>query len=313
MNNYPITVIFGGGGFIGRYLARVLTKKSRLIIPTRVPFQKTYLKTQAPPGHIELIDFNPGNFSAMKEAIENADYVINLCGILFENRKQKFNSIHGNIPESIAKLCAQSKVKKFIHVSAIGASKDSKSKYQQSKFLGEEKAINNFDKTVIIRPSVVIGNEDNFTNLFAKLSLSPIIPVVNVNYKFEPIFVNDVAKAILKAIETKNNEGKIYELGGGRVISFGDMIKLILSKIGKKRFVADVPMTLAKIQSSLLGLLPIDPIITKDQCLILSEKDNVVSGDHLTLKDLNIKPTDIEKEMEKWLWRYRSGGEFAKV
>ena len=314
MNNYPVTVIFGGGGFIGRYLTRVLTKKNhRLIIPTRKPFQKVYLKTQAPPGHIELIDFNPGNFSAMKEAIENADYVINLCGILFENRNQKFHSIHVDIPESIAKLCSQSNVKKFIHVSAIGANKDSKSKYQQSKFLGEEKALNNFDKTVIIRPSVVIGNEDNFTNLFAKLSLSPIIPVVNVNYKFEPIFVNDVARAILKSIETKNNEGKIYEIGGGRVISFGDMIKLILSTIGKKRIVADVPMTLAKIQSSLLSILPIDPIITKDQCLILSEKDNVVSGDHLTLKDLNIKPTDIEKEMEKWLWRYRSGGEFAKV
>ena len=314
MNNYPITVIFGGGGFIGRYLTRVLTKKNhRLIIPTRAPFQKVYLKTQAPPGHIELIDFNPGNFSAMKESIENADYVINLCGILFENRKQKFNTVHVEIPKSVAKLCSQAGVKKFIHVSAIGANKESKSKYQQSKFLGEEEAINNFDKTVIIRPSVVIGNEDNFTNLFAKLSLSPIIPVVNVNYKFEPIFVNDVARAILKAIETKNNEGKIYELGGGRVISFGDMIKLILSTIGKKRIVADVPMTLAKIQSSLLSILPIDPIITKDQCLILSEKDNVVSGDHLTLKDLNIKPTDIEKEMEKWLWRYRSGGEFAKV
>ena len=314
MNNYPVTVIFGGGGFIGRYLTRVLTKKNhRLIIPTRKPFQKVYLKTQAPPGHIELIDFNPGNFSAMKEAIENADYVINLCGILFENRNQKFHSIHVDIPESIAKLCSQSNVKKFIHVSAIGANKDSKSKYQQSKFLGEEKALNIFDKTVIIRPSVVIGNEDNFTNLFAKLSLSPIISVVNVNYKFEPIFVNDVARAILKSIETKNNEGKIYEIGGGRVISFGDMIKLILSTIGKKRMVADVPMTLAKIQSSLLGILPIDPIITKDQCLILSEKDNVVSGDHLTLKDLNIKPSDIEKEMEKWLWRYRSGGEFAKT
>ena len=103
----------------------------------------------------------------MKEAIENADYVINLCGILFENRNQKFHSIHVDIPESIAKLCSQSNVKKFIHVSAIGANKDSKSKYQQSKFLGEEKALNNFDKTVIIRPSVVIGNEDNFTNLFA--------------------------------------------------------------------------------------------------------------------------------------------------
>ena len=149
--------------------------------------------------------------------------------------------------------------------------------------------------------------------LFSKLSFLPVIPVVRIDYKFQPILVNDVADAIIKIIETKNNEGKIYELGGGRVISFGDMIKLILSTIGKKRIVADVPMTLAKIQSSLLSILPIDPIITKDQCLILSEKDNVVSGDHLTLKDLNIKPTDIEKEMEKWLWRYRSGGEFAKV
>ena len=309
-----ICTILGGGGFIGRYLVRNLTKKNyRCIISTRKAFQKGYLKTQATPGAIELINWNPNNFSELKESIKNSDIVINLIGILYETRKQKFYNIHTNIPEAVAKICSESDVKKFIHVSAIGASKDSKSKYQQSKFLGEEKALSNFDKTVIIRPSVVIGNEDNFTNLFAKLSLSPIIPVVNVNYKFEPIFVNDVARAILKAIETKNNEGKIYELGGGKVISFGDMIKLILSTIGKKRIVADVPMTLAKIQSSLLGLLPIDPIITKDQCLILSEKDNVVSGNHLTLKDLNIKPTDIEKEMEKWLWRYRSGGEFAKV
>ena len=314
MNNYPIATILGGGGFIGRYLVRNLTRKNfRCIVPTRNPFTKGYLKTQAPPGAIEIIKFSQNNFNEIKNAIENSDVVINLCGILFENRKQKFNSIHVDIPETIAKLCSQYSVKKFIHVSAIGASKDSKSKYQQSKFLGEEKALNNFSKTVIIRPSVVIGNEDNFTNLFAKLSLSPIIPVVNTNYKFEPIFVNDVAKSILKAIELKNNEGKIYEIGGGRVISFSEMIKLILRIIGKKRVIADVPMTLAKIQSSLLSLLPIDPVITKDQCLILSEKDNVVSENHLTIKDLNIKPAEIEKEMEKWLWRYRSGGEFAKV
>ena len=314
MNNYPIATILGGGGFIGRYLVRNLTKKNfRCIVPTRNPFTKGYLKTQAPPGAIEIIKFSQNNFNEIKNAIENSDVVINLCGILFENRKQKFNSIHVDIPETIAKLCSQYSVKKFIHVSAIGASKDSKSKYQQSKFLGEEKALNNFSKTVIIRPSVVIGNEDNFTNLFAKLSLSPIIPVVNTNYKFEPIFVNDVAKSILKAIELKNNEGKIYEIGGGRVISFSEMIKLILRIIGKKRVIADVPMTLAKIQSSLLSLLPIDPVITKDQCLILSEKDNVVSENHLTIKDLNIKPAEIEEEMEKWLWRYRSGGEFAKV
>jgi len=313
MNNYPIATILGGGGFIGRYLVRNLTKKNfRCIIPTRNPFTKGYLKTQAPAGAIEIINFSKKNFDEIKNAINNSDVVINLCGILYENRKQKFNTIHVDLPETIANLCTQANVKKFIHVSAIGASKESKSKYQQSKFLGEEKALN-FKNTVVIRPSVVCGSEDNFTNLFAKLSFSPIIPLVNMNYKFQPIFVNDVARAILKAIEAKNNEGKIYEIGGEKVISFQDMVKSILRIIGKKRLVVEMPMTLAKIQSTLLGLLPIPPILTKDQCLILSEKDNIVSGDHSTIQDLNIKPTDVEKEMEKWLWRYRSGGEFAKV
>jgi len=314
MNNYPIATILGGGGFIGRYLVRNLTKRNfRCIIPTRNPFTKGYLKTQAPAGAIEIINFSTKNFDEVKNAINNSDVVINLCGILYENRKQKFNTIHVDLPETISNLCTQANVKKFIHVSAIGASKESKSKYQQSKFLGEEKALNNFKNTIVIRPSVVCGSEDNFTNLFAKLSVLPVIPVLNMNYKFQPIFVNDVARAILKAIEAKNNEGKIYELGGEQQISFGDMVKLILKIIRKKRLVVEMPMSLAKIQSVLLGLLPIPPILTKDQCLILSEQDNIVSGNHLTLKDLNIKPTDVEKEMEKWLWRYRSGGEFAKV
>ena len=314
MNNYPIATILGGGGFIGRYLVRNLTRKNfRCIVPTRNPFAKGYLKTQAPPGAIEIIDFNSKNFYEIKNAINNSDIVINLTGILYETRKQKFNTIHVDLPETIANLCSQSDVNKFIHVSAIGANIESKSKYQQSKFLGEEKSLNSFKNTVVIRPSVVCGSEDNFTNLFAKLSFSPFIPIVNMNYKFQPIFVNDVAKAILKAIEAKNNEGKIYEIGGEKIISFGDMVKHILKIIGKKRLVVEMPMTLAKAQSMLLSLLPIPPILTKDQCVILSEKDNIVSGDHLTIKDLNIKPTDVEKEMEKWLWRYRSGGEFAKV
>ena len=314
MNNYPIATILGGGGFIGRYLVRNLTKKNfRCIVPTRNPFAKGYLKTQAPPGAIEIIDFNSKNFNEIKNAINNSDVVINLTGILYETRKQKFNTIHEDLPETIANLCAQSDVKKFVHVSAIGASKESKSKYQQSKFLGEEKSLNSFKNTIVIRPSVVCGSEDNFTNLFAKLSFSPIIPVLNMNFKFQPIFVNDVARAILKAIEIKNNEGKIYEIGGEKIMSFGDIVKLILKIIGKKRLVVEMPMTLAKVQSTLLGLLPIPPILTRDQCLILSEKANVVSGNHLTLQDLNIKPTDVESEMEKWLWRYRSGGEFAKV
>ena len=309
-----ICTILGGGGFIGRYLVRNLTKKNyRCIISTRKAFQKGYLKTQSTPGAIELLDWNPNNFSDLKVAIKNSDIVVNLIGILFENRKQKFYNIHSKIPEAVAKICSESDVKKFIHVSAIGANDKSKSLYQKSKFLGEQKALEIFKQTVIIRPSVVCGTEDNFTNLFSKLSILPVIPVVGKNYKFQPILVSDVASSILKAIEIKNNESKIYEIGGPKIISFGDMVKSILSTINKKRFVVEMPMAIAKIQSTITDLLPLPPILTRDQCEILSEADNVVSNNHLTLKDLNIDPADVEEEMKKWLWRYRDGGQFAKA
>ena len=309
-----ICTILGGGGFIGRYLVRNLTKKNyRCIITTRKAFQKGYLKTQATPGARELIDWNPNNFSELNEAIKNSDIGINLIGILYETRKQKFYNIHTNRPEAVAKICSESDVKKFIHVSAIGASENSKSLYQKSKFQGEVRALENFKNTVVIRPSVVCGTEDNFTNLFSKLSILPVIPVVGINYKFQPILVNDVADAIVHAIELKGNEGKIYEIGGPKVISFGDMVKSILKTINKKRFVVPMPMPIAKIQSSILSLLPIPPIITKDQCEILSEADNVVSNNHLTLKDLDINATDVEEAMKKWLWRYKDGGQFAKA
>jgi len=309
-----ICTILGGGGFIGRYLVRNLTKKNyRCIISTRKAFQKGYLKTQATPGAIELVDWNPNNFSELKEAIKNSDIVINLIGILYETRKQKFYNIHTNIPEAVAKICSESNVKKFIHVSAIGANENSKSLYQKSKYQGEVKALNNFKNTVIIRPSVCVGTEDSFSNLFAKLSFLPIIPICGINYNFQPILVNDVADAIVKAIELKGNEGKIYEIGGPKVISFGDMVKSILKTINKKRFVVPMPMPLAKIQSTITDLLPFPPILTKDQCQILSEADNIVSNSHLTLEDLEIEPSDVEEEMKKWLWRYKDGGQFAKA
>ena len=309
-----ICTILGGGGFIGRYLVRNLTKKNyRCIITTRKTFEKGYLKTQATPGAIELLDWNTNNFSELKESIKNSDIVINLIGILYETRKQKFYNIHSSIPEAVAKICSEADVKKFVHVSAIGANENSKSLYQKSKHLGEVKALSNFKNTVIVRPSVVCGTEDNFTNLFSKLSILPVIPLVGINYKFQPILVNDVASAIVQAIETNNNEGKIYEIGGPKVISFGDMVKSILKTINKKRFVVQMPMAIAKIQSTITDLLPIPPILTKDQCEILSEADNVVSNNHLTLKDLDIDPSDVEEEMKKWLWRYREGGQFAKA
>jgi uncharacterized protein YbjT (DUF2867 family) len=295
MNNYPIATILGGGGFIGRYLVQNLTKKNfRCIIPTRNAFQKGYLKTQAPPGAIEFIDWKTNDFSKVEEAINNSDVVINLIGILYETRKQKFSKIHSDIPDLISTLCAKSNVKKFIQVSAIGANADSKSLYQRSKFDGEVKTLANFKNSIIIRPSVVCGTEDNFTNLFAKLSFLPVIPIVGIKYKFQPVLVTDVADAIVRAIETKNNEGKS-----------------ILETINKKRFVIRMPMPLARMQCKILSVLPIPPILTEDQCNILTESDNIVSNKYLTLKDLGIQSLDVEKEMKKWLWRFRDGGEFA--
>ena len=312
MDRDKIATVFGVG-FIGRYLIRELTKRGyRCIIPTRSSFQKGYLKTQAPPGAIEFIDWKQEDLSKIKESIANSDIVINLIGILYENRKQKFSKIHAEIPNVISKLCSQSEVKKFIHISAIGANENSKSKYQKSKFQGEVNALNNFKNTVVVRPSVVCGAEDNFTNLFSKLSFLPIIPVVGINYKFQPILVTDVVDAIIKIIETKNSDEKIYEIGGPKIISFGDMVKSIVKTINKKRFVINMPMPIAKFQSSVLSLLPFPPILTKDQCEILLETDNVVSNNHSTLEDLNINPSDVEEAMKKWLWRFRDGGEFAK-
>ena len=313
MKNHICTIL-GGGGFIGRYLVRNLTRKNyRCIISTRNAFQKGYLKTQATPGAIELINWSSNNFSELEESIKNSDIVINLIGILYETMKQKFFNIHAKIPEAVAKICNKYDVKKFIHVSAIGANENSKSLYQKSKYQGEINAIKNFRNTVIVRPSVVCGTEDNFTNLFSKLSFLPVIPIVGINYKFQPILVTDVVDAILQVIEKKNNEGKIYEIGGPKIISFGEMVKSILKTINKKRFVVPLPMPLAKIQSSITDLLPFPPILTKDQCKILSEADNVVSNNNLTIKDLDINPSDVEEAMKKWLWRYKNGGQFAKV
>ena len=313
MKNHICTIL-GGGGFIGRYLVRNLTKKNyRCIISTRKAFQKGYLKTQATPGAIELINWNSNNFSELKEAIKNSDIVINLIGILYETRKQKFYKIHSSIPEAVAKICNDSDVKKFIHVSAIGASENSKSLYQKSKYQGEVKSLNNFKNTVILRPSVVCGTEDNFTNLFSKLSILPVIPIVGINYKFQPILVTDVADAIFQAILAKDNEQKIYEIGGPKIFTMKEMITSIMNIIGKKRFIVEMPMPLAKIQSSITDLLPFPPILTRDQCEILSEGDNVVSNNHLTLKDLGIEPSDVEKEMASYLYMYREGGQFSKI
>ena len=308
-NNRVVTIL--GAGFVGRYLIKHLDKKEfRSIVLSRSPFRKNHILTQARTGYVDIVKFSP---SEIKRSIEKSDYVINLIGTLFGSTKDFFK-IHYDIPDLISKLCAESKnVKKLIHVSAIGANKNSKSIYQKSKASGEERVLNNYSSSVIIRPSLVLGAESEFVHLWGKLSMFPIIPVLNSKFKFQPIWVNCLAQAIVNAIDKTGNEGKIYEIGGEKIISFGDLVKSILRKIGKKRIVLNMPIPLGKIFGSVLQLLPGKPLLTKDQCLILSEEHNIVSTNHLTIKDLGISPADVESKISEWLVLYREGGQFAKI
>lgn len=308
MENNKICTILGAG-FIGRYVVKYLDRKGyRSLVLSRNPFKKNYILTQARTGYVKVLKFN---FTEIKKAIQKSDYVLNLIGILGPSKD--FFKIHSELPDYISKLCAESKnVQKLIHVSSIGASKNSKSIYQQSKFSGEEKILNNFSSSIIIRPSLVLGAEDQFTNLWGKLSIFPILPVFNYKFQFQPIWVDCLAKAIVDAID-KGNEGKIYEIGGEIQISFGNLVKDILKIIGKKRIVLDAPLSIGKVLGSIFQLMPGKPLLTRDQCLILEGKHNVVSANHLTIKDLGITPTNVEKKMSEWLVQYKEGGQFSKV
>ena len=308
MENNKICTILGAG-FIGRYIIKHLDRKGyRSIVISRNPFRKNYILTQARTGYVNIVKFN---YTEIKKAIQKSDYVFNLIGILGPSKD--FFKIHSELPDYISKLCAESKnVQRLIHVSSIGASKNSKSIYQQSKFSGEEKILNNFSSGIIIRPSLVLGTEDQFTNLWGKLSIFPILPVFNYRFQFQPIWVDCLARAIVNAID-KGNEGKIYEIGGEIQISFGNLVKDILKIIGKKRIVLDVPLSIGKILGSIFQLMPGRPLLTKDQCLILEGKHNIVSDNHLTIKDLGITPANVEKKMSEWLVQYKEGGQFSKV
>ena len=308
MENNKICTILGAG-FIGRYIIKHLDRKGyRSIVISRNPFRKNYILTQARTGYVNIVKFN---YTEIKKAIQKSDYVLNLIGILGPTKD--FFKIHSELPDYISKLCAESKnVQRLIHVSSIGASKNSKSIYQQSKFSGEEKILNNFSSSIIIRPSLVLGTEDQFTNLWGKLSIFPILPVFNYRFQFQPIWVDCLARAIVNAID-KGNEGKIYEIGGEIQISFGNLVKDILKIIGKKRIVLDVPLSIGKILGSIFQLMPGRPLLTKDQCLILEGKHNIVSDNHLTIKDLGITPANVEKKMSEWLVQYKEGGQFSKV
>ena len=311
-NNQKIIAIFGAGGFIGKHLMRELTKLDyRIKVATRSPYLKGYLKTQGNPGQIELFETNIFDLDSIKEVLNNCNFVINLVGILYETRKQKFDAVHSYFPDLLSKACSELGIEKLIHVSALGIKEKHPSKYMQSKLEGENKIRENFGGSKILRPSVIFGQEDKFFNTFAQIAqFSPMLPLIGGGKtKFAPIYVGDVAKAIVRALEINNSESEIYELGGPKEYSFKELMKILLTEIKKKRFLVSIPWGIARFQSYFLQMLP-NPLLTPDQVELLKHS-NVVTGNYPTLKDLGITGTEIQNILPKYIYRFRSGGQFG--
>ena len=311
-NNQKIIAIFGAGGFIGKHLMRQLTKLDyRVKVATRNPYLKGYLKPLGNPGQIGFFKtniFKPGD---IKQVLKNSDFVINLVGILHETRTQKFNQIHAQFPYLLSNLCNEFGIKNLIHISALGVKEKHTSKYMQSKLQGEKNIQETFKPAVILRPSVCFGSGDKFFTTFASIAqFSPILPLIGSGKtKFAPIYVGDVAKAIVKALELNNSESKIYELGGPENYSFKELMEILLKEIKKKRFLIPIPFSAAKFQSYFFQLMK-NPPLTSDQVEML-KYNNIVTGEYPTLKDLGISGKTVQSILPKYIYRFRRGGQFG--
>ena len=311
MKNNQTIAVFGAGGFLGRHLLRELTKNEyRVKVGTQNPHVKNYLK-MGNPGQIELFKTNIFNVDDVKSVLKNCDFAINLCGILWESKKQNFNLIHSEFPNLLSKLSKEIGIKKLVHISALGVKEKHTSKYMQSKFQGEKNIQENFENSIILRPSLVFGPEDKFFNTFASLAqFSPIIPLIGGGKtKFAPIYCVDVARAIIESLKINNFKNRIYELGGPENYSFKELMEILLIEIKKKRFLMTVSFNFAKLQSYFLQTLP-RPFLTPDQVEML-KYNNIVSGNYPVLKDLGINGTTIQSILPKYIYRFRKGGQFG--
>ena len=315
MNN--LVTVYGGSGFIGRYIVQKLARSGyRVRVATRRPNEAIFLKTYGMVGQVEPILCNIRNESSIRNAMLGADAVVNCVGILEPVGKNKFVEVQHKGADFVSRIASELGVKKLVHISAIGADIDSKSKYASSKGLGESSVMKNFPGAIILRPSIVFGFEDKFFNRFASMArLSPILPIVGGNTKFQPVYVDDVARAAFLGINNDVQAG-IYELGGPEVASFNELMRRMLKIILRRRLIVNLPFWIASLMGTgfdlckAISLGIIRGPITLDQVLNL-KNDNVVSREEKAFKDLGIEPKALESILSEYLWKYRPAGEFS--
>lgn len=304
-----IITVFGGAGFIGRHLVRRLARLgARVVVPTRDLEHVLPLKPNGDVGQIIGLKGSIDDEAFLREAVKDSDAVINLIGILYETRRRTFKQAHAEFPAHLGRIVSGNPAARLIHVSAIGADVHAKAKYAASKGWGEQGLFNAMPSATILRPSIVVGSEDNFFNRFAGLALiSPVLPLIGGGQtKFQPVYVGDLADAIVAVLSHEETKGKWYEIGGPTVYSFKQLLQMMLRETGRQRFFVNLPWGLAKLKASFLQLLP-NPLLTVDQVEML-KTDNVAQAGALTIRDLGITPTAIETILPTYLARYRAGG-----
>jgi NADH dehydrogenase len=305
--------VFGGSGFLGRYVVKRLAEAGwRIFVGVRHPERAGFLRPMGDVGQVVPIKTNITDPDAVAAAVEGSDLVINTVGILFEKGAQRFAAVHAQGAERVAKAAQAQGAARLIHVSAIGADAASPSVYARSKAAGEAAVTAAFEGATIIRPSLLIGPEDDFFNRFAALArIAPALPLIDGGHtKFQPIYVGDVADAILAAVDDPATAGQVFELGGPAVYTFRELMVYVLKETGRRRVLASVPAWMIKPKAWFLEFLP-KPPLTRDQIALLAS-DNIVATDPAVMVgrigDLGITPTPMEAVAPDYLSRYRRGG-----
>ena len=316
--NERLVTVFGGSGFVGRHAVRALAKRGyRIRVAVRRPDLAGHLQTMGTVGQIHAVQANLRYPDSVAAALNGADAVVNLVGILAQTGRQSFAAVQREGAATIARYCAQKDIASLVQLSAIGADGNSASDYASSKAAGEAAVLSAVPRAVILRPSVVFGAEDRFFNLFAGLAqFAPALPLIGGGHTlFQPVFVGDVAEGIARAVDGQARPGCTYELGGPDIRSFRALLDMMLQEIGRPRLLVPLPFALARLMALFLQMLP-GPVLTVDQVRLL-ENDNIVSevarNERRTIEGLGIAPTAMAAILPTYLWRYRKGGQFAAM
>lgn len=304
--------VFGGSGFLGRYVVKRLAARGmRVRVAVRDPERAAFVKPMGDVGQVAPVQANIRDQASVARAVDGADAVINCVGILYERGRQRFAAVHADGAGRIAAAAAAAGVGRLLHVSAIGADVDATARYARSKGEGEQAVRDAFAGATIVRPSIMFGPEDDFFNRFALLAqFLPALPLIGGGKtKFQPVYVGDVATAIEGMLDDSGTGGKTYELGGPRVYTFEELLRLLLQQIGRRCLLLPVPFGVVKFQAAFLQMLPVPPL-TMDQVELL-KSDNVVSEGAEGLDTLGLRATPLEGILPTYIYRYRRGGKLT--